>query len=152
MAASEASGLSFGRLDGLLGFHLRMASAALARDFVATLGDLELTQTQCALLELIAANPGVSQIDMAAALGMDRATTMGVVDRLEARGLVRRTPSRRDRRRQDLELTDAGEVLLAAARRRIAAHERRFADRLGSQRTAQLIGLLREVRAAGRSA
>lgn len=152
MAAAEAPGLSFGRLDGLLGFHLRMASAALARDFAASLGDLELTQTQCALLELIAANPGVSQIEMAAALGMDRATTMGVVDRLEARGLVRRSPSRRDRRRQDLQLTDSGEALLATARRLIAAHERRFADRLGPHGAAQLIGLLREVRAAGRSA
>jgi hypothetical protein len=61
--------LDFGRLDALLGFHLRMASGAVARDFAATMDELGLTQKQCAVLELIAANPHISQIDMAAALG-----------------------------------------------------------------------------------
>lgn len=142
MSVDEASGLSLGRLNGLLGFHLRMASAAVARDFAATLEDLGLTQKQCAVLELIAANPQVSQIDMAAALGMDRATMMAVVDRLDDRGLVLRAASQRDRRRQELTLSESGQTLLREARRRIAQHERRFLDRLGPERAALLMQLL----------
>ena len=142
MAVDEDSGLSLGRLDGLLGFHLRMASAAVARDFAATLDALGLTQKQCAVLELIAANPQVSQIDMAAALGMDRATMMAVVDRLDDRGLVLRAASQRDRRRQELTLSEPGLTLLREARRRIARHERRFLDRLGPERAARLMQLL----------
>ena len=142
MSVDEASGLSLGRLDGLLGFHLRMASAAVARDFAATLEDLGLTQKQCAVLELIAANPQVSQIDMAAALGMDRATMMAVVDRLDDRGLVLRAASQRDRRRQELTLSESGQTLLREARRHIAQHERRFLDRLGPERAALLMQLL----------
>ena len=142
MSVDEASGLSLGRLDGLLGFHLRMASAAVARDFAATLEDLGLTQKQCAVLELIAANPQVSQIDMAATLGMDRATMMAVVDRLDDRGLVLRAASQRDRRRQELTLSESGQTLLREARRRIAQHERRFLDRLGPERAALLMQLL----------
>src|SRR4051794_33163526 len=99
MILDERAGLSLGRLDGLLGFHLRMASAVVARDFADELADLGLTQKQCAVLELIAANPQVSQIDMTATLGMDRATMMALVDRLDERGLLVRTPSLRDRRR-----------------------------------------------------
>ena len=142
MSVDEASGLSLGRLNGLVGFHLRMASAAVARDFAATLEDLGLTQKQCAVLELIAANPQVSQIDMAAALGMDRATMMAVVDRLDDRGLVLRAASQRDRRRQELTLSEAGHALLREARRHIARHERRFLDRLGPERAALLMQLL----------
>jgi len=142
MALEETDTLSLGRLDGLLGFHLRMASAAVARDFTATLEDLGLTQKQCAVLELIAANPQVSQIDMAATLGMDRATMMAVVDRLDQRELLVRTASQRDRRRQELTLSEAGLNLLRDARRRIAQHEKRFLDRLGPERAAALMRLL----------
>lgn len=142
MALDETETLSLGRLDGLLGFHLRMASAAIARDFAATLEDLGLTQKQCAVLELIAANPQVSQIDMAATLGMDRATMMAVVDRLDARGLLVRTASQRDRRRQELTLSETGVGLLRDARRLIAQHEKRFLDRLGPMRTETLMQLL----------
>ena len=145
MALDGTETLSLGRLDGLLGFHLRMASAAVARDFAAAMDDLGLTQKQRAVLELIAANPGISQIDIAAALGMDRATTMSVVDRLDERDLLTRTASQRDRRRQELGRTEAGRATLADARRRIAAHERRFVARRGPERAAQFMTLLREI-------
>jgi DNA-binding MarR family transcriptional regulator len=145
MAADERESPSLGRLDGLLGFHLRMASAAMARDFAAAMADLGLTQKQCAVLELIDANPGISQIDMATLLGMDRATMMALVDRLDGRGLVARTASRRDRRRQELSLTADGRTLLREARGRIAAHERPFLDRLGPAKAERLVALLREI-------
>ena len=139
------TGLNYGRLDELLGFHLRMASAAMARDFGEAMDELGLTQKQCAVLELIAANPQSSQIDLAAALGTDRATMMALVDRLDARGLIARTPSARDRRRQELSLTEDGQTLLKDARRRIAAHERRYLDRLGTAKAERLLSLLREI-------
>jgi len=141
--------LDFGRLDGLMGFHLRMASAAVARDFAMAMAGLDLTQKQCAVLELIAANPQVSQIDLAQALGTDRATMMAVVDRLDGRGLILRRKSGRDGRRQELSLSAAGGRLLGEARDRIAAHEARFRAGLGDRRTDALIVLLRRVGAAG---
>ena len=143
--APPPGALDLGRLAPLLGFHLRMASAAIARDFATRMADLDLTQKQYAVLELIAGNRGVSQIDLARALGTDRATMMAVVDRLEARGLVSRQPSLRDRRRQDLLPTAAGATLLADARRRIARHERRFKARLGVADTTLLIALLQRL-------
>ncbi len=143
--ATTDSSLGFGRLDGLLGFHLRMASAAVARDFAAAMDELGLTQKQCAVLELIDANPEVSQIDLAAALGTDRATMMALVDRLEARELLIRRRSQRDRRRQELALTTEGDAILREARLRIAAHEKSFRRKLGAAQTAELLGLLRRV-------
>ena len=93
-AKATRPALALGALDGVLGFHVRMAAAAIYRDFAASMAALELTQKQFAVLELIACNSGVSQTDLAATLGTDRATMMALIDRLEARGLDRAAPVR----------------------------------------------------------
>jgi DNA-binding MarR family transcriptional regulator len=116
-------------LDGLpdlLGFQLRMAHVAVYRDFATAMETLELTQKQCAILQLIGANSGVSQVDLASTLGTDRATMMAIIDRLDQRSLLERRRSTVDRRRQELYLTSAGEEMLKTAKRIIAEHERHF--------------------------
>ena len=114
-------------LTRLLGFHLRMANLAMYRDFAISVGDLDLTQKQAAILALVGANSGIAQVAIAQRLGADRATIMAMVDRLETRGLLRRARSKADRRRQDLSLTPLGKTTLAETQARIAAHEARFA-------------------------
>ncbi len=118
--------LMFEELDGLLGYRLRRAQGAMHRDYMAAVADLEITQKQAATLWLINANPGTSQVSVAAALGMDRATMMSITDRLEERGLVIRKRSSVDRRRQELYLTPAGISRLRKAKARIAEHEARI--------------------------
>lgn len=127
-ASEELQGpeLMFQELDGLLGYRLRRAQGAMHRDYMATVTGLELTQKQTATLWLISANPGVSQVSVAAALDMDRATMMSITDRLEERGLVIRKRSSVDRRRQELYLTPAGISRLRKVKNRIAEHEGRI--------------------------
>jgi DNA-binding MarR family transcriptional regulator len=137
-----------GRLWGLLGFHLRLAQVTMQRGFTEALAGLDLTQKQCATLELIAANPGVSQVAIASRLRNDRATMMALIDRLEARGLVARRRSEADRRRQELSLTPEGEALLARAMHAVEAHERRFSARFTEAELGTLIELLGRVRQA----
>jgi DNA-binding MarR family transcriptional regulator len=117
--------LMFEELDSLLGYCLRRAQGAMHRDFMAAVSELELTQKQTATLWLISANPGVSQVSVAAALDMDRATMMSITDRLEERGLVIRKRSSVDRRRQELYLTPAGIARMRKVKTRIAEHEAR---------------------------
>jgi DNA-binding MarR family transcriptional regulator len=123
---SAASELSFAELDGLLGYLLRRAQGAMHRDFMAAVGEFALTQKQAATLWLIQANPGVSQVEVAATLDMDRATMMSVTDRLEDRGFVIRKRSTIDRRRQELYLTPAGQSTLRKCKTRIVQHEEKF--------------------------
>lgn len=122
----SAPELMFEELDGLLGYRLRRAQGAMHRDFMAAVSQLELTQKQAATLWLINANPGVSQVSVAAALDMDRATMMSITDRLEERGLVIRKRSIVDRRRQELYLTPAGISRLRKVKARIGEHEVRI--------------------------
>ena len=141
--------LMFHDLDGLLGYRLRRAQGAVHRDYMAAVGGLKLTQKQTATLWLIDANPGVSQVAVAAALGMDRATMMAVINRLEARGLVGRRRSTTDRRRQELNLTAAGEKALHKVKARIVEHENRFKSLFEPAELAALLSALQKFRAFG---
>jgi DNA-binding MarR family transcriptional regulator len=141
--------LSFEDLDGLLGYRLRRAQGAMHRDYMSAVAGLELTQKQTATLWLINSNPGVAQVSVAAALGMDRATMMSLVDRMEDRSLVIRKRSTVDRRRQELYLTPAGQALLRKVRTKIAAHEARIKALFRPEELAALLAALQKFQYLG---
>jgi DNA-binding MarR family transcriptional regulator len=144
----DGPGLMFEELDGLLGYRLRRAQGAMHRDLMAAVASLDLTQKQAATLWLIHSNAGVAQVSVAAALGMDRATMMAIVDRLEDRGLVIRKRSSADRRRQELYLTPAGQNTLRKAKARIAKHEERFRSLFTAAEFESLLNALQKLRDA----
>lgn len=141
--------LDLGALSELLGFHLRMAQVAMHRDFTATLSHLDLTQRQWAVMQLIAANPGVSQADLATALDTDRATMMATIDRLDERGFLLRERSKADRRRSELSLTLRGRAMLNDAQRSIDKHENRFHSLFSGPELETLLEALNRIKRAG---
>lgn len=137
--------LILGELADLLGYRLRRAHGAMHRDWVSTVvTKRDLTQKQAATLWLIGNNPGASQVSVAAALDMDRASMMAVIDRLEERGLVTRQRSRADRRRQELHLSLDGQVRLRKVKVRIAKHEQRFKSLFTPDELASLLSSLQK--------
>jgi DNA-binding MarR family transcriptional regulator len=124
-AATAPEALDFAGLDRLFGYRLRRAQGAVHRDYMATVDELKLTQKQTAVMWLVQANPGVSQGGIGAVLGIDRATMMALVDRLESRDLLARRRSTVDARLRELHVTAAGKALMAQLRTRIASHEAR---------------------------
>lgn len=60
------------------------------------------------VLEFVVENEGCLQRDIARACAMDRATTTGLLARMEETGLVERRPKAGDRRALEVWLTDAG--------------------------------------------
>ena len=134
-----------GGLEAIVGFHLRLAHGAIYRHFTETFADLGLTQKQVSVLWLVGARPGIAQTDLAADLQMDRATTMTIVNRLQARGFLRRERAAADARRQSLLLTPAGTAALADARACIAAHEAWLKARFSSDEVKKLVELLRRI-------
>ena len=131
-----------GALDSILGFHIRLAHGAVQRHFAEHFSDLDLTQKQVSVLWLVSDNPGVAQTDLAQRLFMDRATTMGIINRLQARHFLRRGPSPEDRRRKTLYLTPEGDALLVRAKQAIWAHERWLKSRFTKNEIRTLMALL----------
>ena len=131
-----------GEIKDILGFHIRLAYVAVYRHFMTAFSELDLTQKQVSVLWLVSDNPGVAQTDLAQRLFMDRATTMGIVNRLQARGYLRRGPSPEDRRRKTLFLTEEGEQMLQRARGAIWADERWLKSRFTKTEVRTLMALL----------
>lgn len=134
--------LAPGLLPGLIGYRLRLAQQAVFRDFAKQVPDL--SPGRVGMLILIEANPGVTQSRLALAVGLDRSTMVGVIDALQARGLIERRRGE-DRRTNGLWLTRAGRALVGTLKRRIALHERRVASRLSAPERAQLLSLLEKL-------
>jgi len=139
-----ASALHPGLLPELIGYRLRLAQQAVFRDFAATVPGL--SPGRVGMLLLIEANPGVTQSRLAHAVSRDRSTMVGVLDQLEAKGLIERRRGA-DRRTNGVWLTRAGRSALARAKRAISIHERRVAARLSSIERAQLLDLLARIAA-----
>jgi DNA-binding MarR family transcriptional regulator len=99
---------SLGRLSSFLGFRLRRVQNQFSRDFQAKTKSWELRAGMFSSLELIAANPGISQAVLSAEVGLDKSALVPLIDALEGRGWVERTRSTTDRRRNHLSITDAG--------------------------------------------
>ena len=71
-----------------------------------------ITPVQFAALQAVVNGPGTDQRSLAGSIGLDTSTVAGVVDRLEARGLLQRNLSPSDKRVRLLSLTPQGQALL----------------------------------------
>lgn len=134
-----------GDLDRNLGLRLRRAHGAVQRHFVEHFADLGLTQKQVSVLWLVGDHPDLAQADLAAALDMDRATTMALVHGLEKRGLLSRSPSRTDGRRIAFRLTGEGETMLAQAKAAIIEHETWLKSRFSQAELTRLEEMLARI-------
>ena len=135
-------GLAAGALPGLLGYRLRLAQQAVFRDFADSVHGL--SPGRVGLLVYIDANPGVTQSRLAEAADRDRSTMVGVLDQLQARGLIERRRGA-DRRTNGLWLTRSGRSHLRRALAQIARHERRIASRLSAAERRTLLALLGKI-------
>ncbi|HET9215129.1 MAG TPA: MarR family transcriptional regulator [Gaiellaceae bacterium] len=100
---------------------LRPALLHLNRRLRKELGPLGITGGQAALLWSIRSHPGLGVRELAELEGVSAPALSAYVDRLQAAGLVGRRRSTTDRRRVELEVTDAGERILRSARSRRTA-------------------------------
>jgi DNA-binding MarR family transcriptional regulator len=134
-----------GEIRNIVGFHIRLAHGAVYRHFTETFTHLDLTQKQVSALWLIDDHPDIAQTGLAQRMRMDRATTMAIVNRLEAKGYLARSKSSSDARMQALNLTAAGRRALSAAKRAIQQHEHWLKSRFSKKEVAKLIELLTRI-------
>jgi DNA-binding MarR family transcriptional regulator len=137
--------VDLGCLPRLIGFNLRRAHQCAWRQYVSVIGEENIRPGLFSLLVLVGANPGIAQIDLGTHLGIDKASVVALLDRLEKADLLNRLRCTRDRRRQGIFLTIRGsealENLLAAVR----TLERRMASKFTRQEFELLLSFLRRL-------
>jgi DNA-binding MarR family transcriptional regulator len=134
-----------GEIRNIVGFHIRLAYGAVYRHFTETFAHLNLTQKQVSVLWLVDDHPGIAQTGLAQRMRMDRATTMAIVNRLQARRLLVRGRSKSDRRKQTLHLTAVGRRALVTAKRAIWKHEQWLKSRFSKREVSRLIEMLARI-------
>ncbi|GAB1261833.1 MarR family winged helix-turn-helix transcriptional regulator [Aurantivibrio plasticivorans] len=134
-----ASVVDMSVLETKLGYQIRMADRIINRDFQSFVG---MTPVQFSVFALVASNEGLSQVAIGESLAMDRASTMAIVDKLQAADLIERRKATHDRRMQALFLTEKGKEQFAVVDARVLEHEKRHVALFSGEELEQLKALV----------
>ena len=139
MEPLESTGITIDQQPGYAIRRLHQISVAIFLQETEAHG---LTPVQFAALQTAANDPGLDQRTLARTIGLDTSTVGGVIDRLEARGLLQRNASPADRRVRLLTPTDAGRALLAATLPALLRAQQRMLEPLPARERAEFLRML----------
>ncbi|MDM0021964.1 MarR family winged helix-turn-helix transcriptional regulator [Variovorax saccharolyticus] len=144
--ATPMGRLSEASLHLVLGYQLAQATIVTNAVFAQQVGEpFELRPVEYTVLTLVHENPDVSATRLAKALAVSAPNIAAWVDRLETRGLVRRSPHATDRRAQHLRVTAEGARLANRATRAVLDGEAGALGALSKGERMILIELLHKV-------
>lgn len=146
----EADRMEIYNMAGHLVRRMHQISVAVFADRMAALG-IELTPVQFATLHVALSHPGIDQASLAGMIAYDKATLGGVVDRLEAKGLIDRKVSPKDRRARVLHITDKGRTLFDRVVPEVQDLQSDILTGLNKEESSQLLALLKKTTDAGNS-
>ncbi|MFD1343363.1 MarR family winged helix-turn-helix transcriptional regulator [Litorisediminicola beolgyonensis] len=148
---TESETLSFGVLDGSLGFLLRLAQLQNFETYFDVMGETGLRPGEATVLVVVGANPGVRQGHLCRTLRIKRAHMAKMLKAMESDGLIDRRVPPEDRRAAEVRLTQAGEARVAEFSDALREVERRAFEPLDAREGATLIRLLTKLLQGGRS-
>ena len=142
---NQKTTLDLGPLPELIGYVLRRAQLAVFQDFFQAFAPFRISPAQFSVLTVIERNPGLTQSQVAAALGIKRTNFVGLLDALERRTLAERRQAAQDKRSYALYLTGEGVALMRKLKPVLKAHESRMIARIGEDGRDRLVALLHEI-------
>jgi len=134
------------------GFLIRRCNQVAMGLFLDETAGYDLTPAQYGALTLIVLEPGMDQTRLTDRVALDRSSVTKCVERLEARGAVRREVDPSDKRVRRLYATEAGLTLIAAMREGVRRAQARLLVPLGAARAQEFLTMLEEVATAHNAA
>ncbi|MEY2854514.1 MAG: hypothetical protein RL030_1646, partial [Pseudomonadota bacterium] len=125
-----------------LSFSLRRVQLALQRGGLREMSEGRVGQAEFGVLSHCASQPGVAQVQIATVLDVDKASVVGLVDRLEALGWLIRRRNPKDRRRHGLHLTGEGARALQELQQQAITIESRVRGRFSQVEWEQFLAFL----------
>jgi DNA-binding MarR family transcriptional regulator len=130
------------------GFLIRRCNQISMALFLEETAGQDLTPAQYGALALIAAEPGMDQTRLTDRSALDRSSVTKCVERLEARGMIRRDMDAKDRRVRQLHITEEGLSLLNDVEAAVKRAQDRIIGPLGEERAKLFLAMLQEVASA----
>lgn len=131
------------------GYNIKRAFESIRADVSATLRAHDLRMITYSALVVIQANPGLRQSHLAKAVAVERANLVEVVDELEQRQWVTRSPAPTDRRAYALNITTAGAKTCKQATGSIEALEEHLLSGVSARDRKTFFKVLSSVETAG---
>lgn len=132
--------------DKLIGFLFSDIARFRGIIFESLMKPHGLTHAQAYVLNHLFLEDGLTQTELAARMHVGTVTVSGLLDRLEARGFVRRSADDRDRRAKKVWLTDATDGLLDHMVREFSTMNDITLEGLSEDEVAEMARMLRKVR------
>jgi DNA-binding MarR family transcriptional regulator len=118
--------MNHGRLFDFAGYRIKLAYSLVFQSFNDMFAELNLAFGQYSVLALIGLNPGVSQLALAQAAGLDSSTIVPITNRFAKLGWIKRVRRSEDRRVYAVRITPAGQAILDKADTLIEEHDRQL--------------------------
>ncbi|MEY4757388.1 MAG: hypothetical protein RJA34_2286 [Pseudomonadota bacterium] len=132
-------------LESLPGHYIRRLQQIAVAIFIQETEAHGLTPVQYGALQAVANTPGLDQRTLARTIGFDTSTMAGVIDRLEARGLMLRNASPTDRRVRRLTATPEGLALLVRVQPCMLRAQDRMLEPLSKPERVEFMRMLRKL-------
>ena len=132
-------------LQTLLGYNARRAALTIIEGFLERMAEFGLRPVDFSVMSVIHHNPGVTSRQLCAALNLLPPNLVGLIQSLEARGLIHRLPHPTDGRAMGLSLTPAGKRLIAEAEQTAKEADFKGSARLTAAERKTLANLLRKI-------
>jgi DNA-binding MarR family transcriptional regulator len=124
---------------------LAQIGAHAGRQFAERLSVLKLAPPHAGILRRLMQSPGISQRELAAALGMHASRLVAVVDQMESLGLLIRELNAEDRRTHSLNVTPKGRETMGAIAAISVQHNEALCGGLSEEERGVLVGLLQRI-------
>lgn len=132
-------------LETLLGYNARRAALAVIAQFLERMAVYDLKPVDFSVMSVIVHNPGVTSRQLCAALNILPPNLVGLVQSLEARGLIERLPHPHDGRAMGLHPTEQGQELMLKAEATATELEMNIGSKLTPNQVQTLVILLQKI-------
>jgi DNA-binding MarR family transcriptional regulator len=132
-------------LQTLLGYNARRAALTIIEGFLERMAEFGLRPVDFSVMSVIQHNPGVTSRQLCAALNLLPPNLVGLVQSLEARGLIHRQPHPTDGRAVGLHPTAEGAALMHKAEQAATDLEIERSRKLTAAQRKTLLELLQKI-------
>ena len=132
-------------LQTLMGYNARRAALSIIELFLQRLAPYGLKPVDFSVMSTIHHNPGVTSRQLCTTLNLLPPNLVGLIQTLEARGLIERKPHPHDGRAVGLHPTESGRVLIAQAEQTAADLEMEKTAKLTQAQRKTLLTLLQKI-------
>ena len=132
-------------LQTLLGYNARRAALTIIEGFLERMVEFGLRPVDFSVMSVIQHNPGVTSRQLCAALNLLPPNLVGLIQSLEARGLIHRLPHPTDGRAMGLHPTPEGAALMQQAEQAATDLEIERSSRLTPTQRKTLLDLLQKI-------